>query len=111
MAKITFIDPVKSVSGKLSKASTVTFMRRQAATSNVAMLANPNYTHIMGKRTTAVSQSEVAYRTRFGAICTATKARLHDSTKMAADLAAFKKQSVYKTLRQYVWHQCAEEVA
>ena len=111
MAKITFIDPVKSVSGKLSKASTVTFMHRQAATSNAEMLANPNYTHIIGKRKSKPSQAEIEYRTRFGAICTATKARLHDSTKMAADLAAFKKQSMYKTLRQYVWHQCAEEVA
>ena len=50
MAKITFIDPVKSVSGKLSKASIVTFMRRQAATSNAAMLANPNYPHTLWAR-------------------------------------------------------------
>ena len=111
MAKITFIDPVKSVSGKLSKASTVTFMRRQAATSNVAILANPNYTHIMGKRTTAVSQSEIASRTRFGAICTATRKRLQDASKIAADIAAFKSQTQYRTLRQYVWHQCADEIA
>ena len=111
MAKVIYIDPVKSVSGKLSKASTVTFMRRQAATSNVAMLANPNYTHIMGKRKSTPSQSEVAYRTRFGAICVATRKRLQDATKMPADIAAFKSQTQYRTLRQYVWHQCAEEVA
>ena len=111
MAKVIYIDPVKSVSGKLSKASTVTFMHRRAATSNAAMLANPNYTHIRGKRTTAPSQSEVEYRTRFGAICTATRKRLQDATKITADIAAFKSQTQYRTLRQYVWHQCADEVA
>ena len=86
-------------------------MRRQAATSNAAMLANPNYTHIMGKRTTAVSQSEGAYRTRFGAICTATRKRLQDASKIAADIAAFKSQTQYRILRQYVWHQCADKIA
>ncbi len=55
MAKIKFIDPVKSVSGKLSKSSHVTFMLRKAATSNTAMLENPNFTHIMGKRSTPMS--------------------------------------------------------
>lgn len=111
MAKITFIDPVKSVSGKLSKASTVTFMRRQAATSNVAMLANPNYTHIIGKRKSTPSQSEVAYRSRFGVICAATHLRLNDPTKKSADMAGFKSQTQYRTLRQYVWHQVADEIA
>ncbi len=111
MAHITYIDPVKSVSGKLSKKSTVTFMVRQAATSNAVMLQNPNYTHIRGKRTTAPSQTEIAYRARFGQICQATTARLLDASKTAADIAAFKAQTQYKTLRQYVWHQCAEEIA
>ena len=111
MAHITYIDPVKTVSGKLSKKSTVTFMVRQAATSNAVMLQNPNYTHIMGKRSTLPSASEVAHRTRFGQICKATTVRLKDSSKVQADLAAFKAQSEYRTLRQYVWHQCAEEIA
>ena len=111
MAHITFIDPVKTVSGKLSKKSTVTFMVRLAATSNAVMLQNPNYTHIRGKRTTEVSASEQAYRTRFGKICKATQARLNDPSKKNADIAAFKAQTEYKTLRQYVWHQCEGEVA
>ncbi len=111
MAHITYIDPVKSVSGKLSKKSKVTFMVRQAATSNAAMLENPNYTHIMGKRTTPVSQSEREYRTRFGKICAATTKRLKDTSKQPADQAAFKAQTQYRTLRQYVWHQCEGEVA
>jgi len=110
MAHAIFYDPVKSISGKLSKKSLVTFMVRKAQTSNTAMLENPNYTHIMGKRTTLPSASEVAQRTRFGQICKATNTRLKDPQKMQADLAAFKQQSDYRTLRQYVWHQCADEI-
>lgn len=108
MAKVTYIDPVKTVSGKLSKKSKVTFMVRKAATSNAAMLENPNYTHVPGKRTTPVSQSEYAYRQRFGKICKATMSRLKDPEHQAADQAAFKAQTQYKTLRQYVWHQVAD---
>jgi len=86
-------------------------MVRQAATSNAAMLQNPNYTHIMGKRKSTPSASEVAYRTRFGQICQATHTRLNDPNKKAADMAAFKSQTQYRTLRQYVWHQCSDEIA
>ena len=111
MAKIRFIDPVKSVGGKLSKKSQVTFMLRKAATSNAAMIENPNFTHIMGKRSTPVSAVEEAARKRFGQICASTLTRLKDPDKKAADLAGFKAQTRYTTLRQYVWHQVADEVA
>lgn len=111
MAHAIFYDPVKSISGKLSKKSRVTFMVRQAATSNTAMLKNPNYTHIMGKRTTLPSAAEISHRTRFGNICKATNTRLRDPQKAQADLAVYKQQTEYKTLRQYVWHQCADEIS
>lgn len=110
MAKVTFIDPVKTVSGKLAKKSTVTFMVRQAATSNKDMLENPNYTHIMGKRKTQVATAEQNYRTRFGKICKATTTRLHDPAYMKSDTDAFAAQTQYKTLRQYVWHQVADTI-
>lgn len=110
MAKVTYIDPVKSVSGKLAKKSRVTFMVRQAATSNADMLENPNYTHVMGKRKTQVSAAEKAYRTRFGKICKETTVRLHDPAQMKNDTDAFAAQSQYTTLRQYVWHQVADSI-
>ena len=44
MAKVTFIDPIKSVSGKLTKKHCVVYNVRQAATNNPDMLTNPNYT-------------------------------------------------------------------
>lgn len=110
MAKITYIDPVKNVQGKLSKKSKVCYMVRKAPTSNPEMLANPNYTTVCGKRSTLPSASEIAARTRFGNVCKQTQARLKDPSKVAADLAGFKAQTDYTTLRQYVWHQVADEL-
>lgn len=110
MAKVTYIDPVNTVSGKLARRHRTTYMVRQAATSNPAMLANPCYTTCITKRKTAITQSEVAYRTRFGAICTATRQRMQDASKIAADIAAFKAQRQYTTLYQFVWHQVADSM-
>ena len=108
MAKVTYIDPVNTVSGKLARRHRTTYMVRQAATSNPAMLANPCYTTCITKRKTAPSQSEIAYRTRFGQICSATRQRLMDASKAPADIAAFKAQTQYRTLYQFVWHQVAD---
>ncbi len=110
MAKITYIPPVKSVSGKLAKNDKVIYMVRRAATSNAEMLENPCYSSTYGKRSTPYSDAEKAAQTRFGKICVATSARLNDATKQAADIAAYKAQSVYTTLRQYVWHEVAATI-
>lgn len=110
MAKVFYLDPIDHISGKISKQSRTTYMHRTAATSNPAMLANPNFTHVCGKRTTAASQSEVAYRIRFGAVCTAARRRMQDASKIATDIAAFKAQSRYHTLYQSVWHQVADTI-
>ena len=111
MAKIVYIAPVKSVSGKLSKKSDVVYMVRRAATSNEAMLENPNYSRVQGVRSTPYSDAEKAAQVRFGKICMKTNERLNDATKQAADAAAFKAQSTYTTLRQFVWHEVAATVA
>lgn len=110
MAKVTYLDPIDHLSGKISKQTRTTYMHRMAATSNPAMLANPNFTHVRGQRTTAASQSEVAYRTRFGKICTAARQRMMDASKAPADIAAFKAQRQYTTLYQFVWHQVADTI-
>ena len=86
-------------------------MTRVAPTSNAEMLNNPNYTTICGTRSTLPTAAEIAQRTRFGTICKATQARLKDPSKSQADLAAFKQQTEYKTLRQFVWHAVADEQA
>lgn len=110
MAKVTYIDPIATLSGKIVKRHKTTYMVRQAATSNPQMLENPCFTTSLGKRRTALSQSELQHRTRFGAICKATVARLRDASKIPADIAAFKSQRQYTTLRQYVWHQVADSM-
>lgn len=110
MAKITYIEPVKTVSGKFGKNDKVIYLVRRAATSNPDMLANPCYTSIQGVRSTPYSDAEKAKQTRFGNICKATTVRLNDASKKDADMAAFKAQSQYTTLRQYVWHQVAATI-
>lgn len=109
MGKVKFRDPIESISGKISKKESTIYYRRTAPTSNPEMLENPNYSGTYGKRSTLPSASEIAQRTRFGNVCKACQTRLKDPTKAQQDLAAFKAQTEFKTLRQYVWHQCADE--
>lgn len=110
MAKVVYVSPVKEVSGKLSKADKVIYQVRKAPTSNVEMLANPCYTSAYGARKTPFSATEIAYQTRFGKIAKAVTTRLADPGKKAQDQAAFKAQTEFRTLRQYVWHQCSNEI-
>ena len=110
MALIRYIAPVKSVSGKLSKKDKVIYLVRKAPTSNAKMLGNPYYSSASGVRSTAYSAAELQAQTRFGKVCKACQTRLGDPTKKAQDLAAFKTQTQYKTLRQYVWNQCSAEI-
>lgn len=105
MAQVTYIDPIATLSGKIVKRHKTIYMVRQAATANAKMLENPCFTTALRKRRSAVSQSEREYRTRFGAICKATTARLQDESQSRTDAIAFKAQREYTTLRQYVWHQ------
>lgn len=111
MAQITYESPVKNVSGKLHKADKIIYQVRRAPTSNQAMIDNPNYTSVCGVRSTPYSDAEKAAQVRFGKICMKTNERLNDATKQAADIAAFKAQSTYTTLRQFVWHEVAATVA
>ena len=60
---------------------------------------------MVGTRRTPYSQSEVNMHTRFKTVVTATRKRLQDASKMRQDLQAFKSQSVYRTLYQYVFNQ------
>ena len=63
------------------------------------------------KRSTPVSSDETLARQRFGAICRAVNVRRKNLSTIAADTAAFnaQKDTGYKTLYQFLWHQCAAE--
>ena len=58
-------------------------------------------------RSTPVTAEEVEHRSKFAAVSTAVNARLKDSSKQAADLAAFNAQKNTKggktTMRSYIW--------
>ena len=65
-------------------------------------------------RSTPVTADEIAQRNRFSAIARAVAARRKNITTIAQDVAAFNAQkdepNGYKTLRQYLWYQCAETI-
>ncbi|MBQ5378963.1 MAG: hypothetical protein IIU10_02010, partial [Paludibacteraceae bacterium] len=65
-------------------------------------------------RSTAITADEIAQRNRFSAIARAVNARRKNITTIAQDVAAFNAQknepNGYKTLRQYLWYQCAEQI-
>ena len=111
MAKVTFIDPIKSVSGKLSKKHHVVHCIRQAATNNPEMIRNPQFTQWKDpNREIKQTAAQMAWTQKFGQIGNATRARLIDASHMNADRAAFANQSEYKTLYSFVWNLVREEM-
>ena len=92
MAKIEPMDLVKSLSGKLCGHSDISFAKK----------GDTQYTmKRCNKRTSAPSEAELSQRTKFAAISAAVNARV--KANAPADLAAFKAQKKYKTLRKYLW--------
>ena len=101
MAKVEYAFPVEKLHGKIAKSHKIGFAHRAAS--------KLNYTQSYGVRTTKYSQAEIDHQTKFGAVAKAVNARLADPNQAPLDQMAFKAQSKYKTLRQYVWHICSEE--
>ena len=106
MAKITYIDPIKSVSGKLTKKHCVVYNVRQAPTSNPDMLANPNYTAYRDpNKKVRRSAGQKAWNAKFAQIAANTRDRMQDPQYISVDKAAFATQTKYKTLYKYVFNQ------
>ena len=97
MAKVEYAFPVEKIHGKVAKHHKVGFAHRIAS--------KLNYTQGYGQRTTAVTQKELDHRKKFSAVAVATTNRLADAEQMPIDQMAFKAQTKYKTLRQYVFNQ------
>ena len=111
MAKVTYIDPIKSVSGKLTKSHSTVLNVRRAATSNEDMIENPCYTSWRDPlKKVKQSAGQKAWCETFKSICQATRARMKDPSKINADQIAFAAQSKYKTLYSYVWNQVKNEL-
>ena len=100
--KIEYIAPIENASGKIfgQKSRFVAVTRnwgnRQKGCSvmGVRDLKNHPYT-----------EKELAHRAKFAAVCAATRSRMADPSQAAADMAAFKAQTKYKTLYRYVFRQ------
>ena len=101
MAKVEYAFPVEKLHGKIAKSHKIGFAHRAAS--------KLNYTQSYGVRTTKYSQAEIDHQTKFAAVAAMVNARLADPNQMPLDQLAFRAQSKYKTLRQYVWHICSEE--
>ena len=97
MAKVEYAFPVEKIHGKVAKHHKIGFAHRVAS--------KLNYTQAYGKRSTKYSQAEKDHQAKFAAVAAATNARLADPNQMPIDQMAFKAQSKYTTLRQYVWNQ------
>jgi len=96
---MTFIVPIDEFHGKLRG----NFGAAQRANANNAGERKP-YSTYYGKRKTEPSDEEKAAWTKFGNIGKLVQIRLKDESKIAADQAAFKAQSTYKTMFAYLWH-------
>ena len=122
MGKVKYATGIDYVSGSLSKPkkkdghSCGTYLigtHREAATTN------PDCTRLYVrdaesyKRTTPVSQNELAARARFKAVRQAVYDRAHSLSTITADQAAFAEQinsaDGYKTFNAYLWSVCGAE--
>ena len=103
MAKVEYVAPVDAVHGKLSKGDKYGFARRKKPNNNGE---RPNFTFVHTKRTTPVSQEEIARRNAFKQAAIATRERLNDPDQSLTDQIAFAQQTKYKTMYAYVFNQC-----
>lgn len=118
MAVAVYADVVSTLSGALTKINKksphavdqkmVLTTHRNAPTTQVGK-CNRMYLRGLNSvtRSTPVTAEEVEHRNKFSAVSTAVNARLKDSSKQAADLAAFNAQKNTKggktTMRSYIW--------
>ena len=112
MAKITYIDPIKSVSGKLAKKHCVVYNVRQAVTNNEDMIRNPNYTSYRDpNKKIKLTANQRQWNQRFGQICADTRIRMMSPDYINTDRAEFAKQTKYKTLWAFVFNKVKNEEA
>jgi len=117
MAKATYAPMFETVSGALNKIDKksphAADQKMVLATHRKAPTTSPDCSRVYLRglssvtRTTPVTAKETGIRNKFSAVSAAVNTRLHDTTKQAADLAAFKLQkdtaNGKKTMRSYLW--------
>ena len=117
MAKATYAPMFETVSGALNKINKksphAADQKMVLTTHRKAPTTSPDCSRVYLRGLSAVSRSsafsanEIAVHTKFAAVSAAVNARLKDTTKQAADLAAFNAQkdaaNGKKTMRSYLW--------
>ena len=111
MAKVTFIDPIDTLSGKITRRHRTTYYVRSARTSNQDMIDNPCYTSARDPRKKIrLTAGQRAWNQAFKDICAATRDRMMDPNYLPTDQVAFIRQTKYKTFYQYVWNLMRAEL-
>ena len=95
MAKVDYAYPVEALHGKVKKTHTVGFALRKDS--------GCKFTQTFSASVAAPTEAQTEVQQRLAAAVKAARVRMADAQKQAQDLAAFKKQSKYKTLYGYVF--------
>lgn len=124
MAKVTWAPGISTVSGALKKINKksphAADQQMLLATHRTAPTTSQGCNRLYVRqledvtRSTPVTADEIAQRNRFAAISRAVTERRKNITTIVSDVAAFNAQkdepNGYKTLRQYLWYLCAEQI-
>ena len=95
MAKITPMDLVKSMSGKICEHSDISFAKRGGTQYTMKRCNNRDL------KTNPYTPEELAHQAKFKAVAASTAARV--KTAAPEDMDAFKAQKKYKSFRSYIW--------
>ena len=95
MAKITPMDLVKSMSGKICEHSDISFAKRGDTQYTMKRCNERNLS------TNPYTPEELAHQAKFKAVAASTAARVKAADP--ADMTAFKAQKKYKSFRSYIW--------
>ena len=101
--KVTYKEPIESASGKIfgHKSQFIAVHRPWSE-------KRKNGTCAQGQRDMKnhpYTEKELMHRAKFKAVAAATRSRMAAPSQAAADMAAFKAQTKYKTLYHYVFRQ------
>ena len=95
MAKITPMDLVKSMSGKICEHSDISFAKRGNTLYTMKRCNERNL------QTNPYTPEELAHQAKFKAVAASTAARV--KAQAPEDLTAYKAQNKYKSFRSYIW--------
>ncbi len=97
MAKVDYAYPVEALHGKVKKTHSVGFALRKET--------GCKFTQSFSASAAAPTEAQTEAQQKFSAAVKAARVRMADASQQATDLAAFRKQSKYKTLYGYVFSQ------